>query len=273
MTNSASRQPHASRSTSLAHDAPRGSGPLVILLPGAGDVRSENRFLASALVDGGYRVVTADLPGHGESAIADRYGVEETAASLEVLIDELGGGPAIVIGNSFSPAAAVWAATTAPQRIRALVAISPHFTADRSFTGTLQRWATRALLRGRLAATFWEKLYRGWYKSRTPGDLETELAAMRVMLSHPARRHAVRDTLTAGREGVAERMEALRIPALVVFGTADDHFPDPAAEASAVAARLRGEVLMVEGAGHYPHVERPDLVGPAVVAFLDRTVR
>jgi pimeloyl-ACP methyl ester carboxylesterase len=68
-------------------------------------------------------------------------------------------------------------------------------------------------------------------------------------------------------------MEALRIPALVVFGTADDHFPDPAAEASAVAARLRGEVLMVEGAGHYPHVERPDLVGPAVVAFLDRTVR
>ncbi|MFO7549180.1 MAG: hypothetical protein R6X29_09975, partial [Acidimicrobiia bacterium] len=58
----------------LAHDDSGGDGPLVVLLPGAGDLRSEHRFLAPPLVAAGYRVVTADLPGHGESPTATSYG-------------------------------------------------------------------------------------------------------------------------------------------------------------------------------------------------------
>jgi pimeloyl-ACP methyl ester carboxylesterase len=54
----------------------------------------------------------------------------------------------------------------------------------------------------------------------------------------------------------------------VIFGSLDDHFTDPAAEAAAVAAQLRGEHVIVDGAGHYPHVERPDVVSEAIVAFL-----
>src|SRR5690606_13591359 len=80
----------------LAHDAPRGSGSLVVLLPGAGDVRSENRFLAASLIAAGHRVVTADLPGHGDSPAADTYGVEQTAAAIHELIRQLGAGPAVL---------------------------------------------------------------------------------------------------------------------------------------------------------------------------------
>ena len=53
----------------IAYDDSQGDGELVLMLPGMGDLRSEYRFLAPALVSAGYRVVTADLRGHGESSV------------------------------------------------------------------------------------------------------------------------------------------------------------------------------------------------------------
>ncbi|MGH2392790.1 MAG: alpha/beta fold hydrolase [Candidatus Limnocylindria bacterium] len=256
-------------SIELAHDDSGGPGRLVLLLPGAGDLRSENRFLALALASAGHRVVSADLPGHGGSPAAAGYGVEETAAALVDLIDHLEAGPAVVVGASFAPAAAVWAATSQPDRVDAVVAISPHFESDDSLKGMMLTAATRGLLHGWWAAPAWERLYRSWYKSRTPDDLDVEIQRMRTMLADPERRKAVRETLTAHRHGVADRMAEFDAPSLVVFGEADDHFADPAAEAARVASRLGGEILMVAGAGHYPHVERPDVVAPRVLTFLD----
>ena len=254
--------------TLLACDDSGGSGPLVVLLPGAGDVRSENRFLVRDLAAAGYRVASADLPGHGDPLTAASYGVAETAAALLALVDRLGGGPAAVVATSFAPAAAVWAAAAHPERISAVVAISPHLEGDGSVKGMLLNAAVSGLLRGPWAGPVWTRLYRSWYRSGTPADLEGELARIAAMMRDPARRRAVRETLTAHRRGVAGKVERFDRPALVVFGAADDHFPDPAAEAARVASRLGGEVLLVEGAGHYPHAERPDLVGPAVLAFL-----
>jgi pimeloyl-ACP methyl ester carboxylesterase len=55
------------------------------------------------------------------------------------------------------------------------------------------------------------------------------------------------------------------------MGTRDSDFPDPVAEARLVAEATGAEVLLVEGAGHYPHAEMPDQVTPAVLALLGRT--
>lgn len=50
----------------IAYDD-RGSGPLVVMVPGLGDLRAEYRFLTAKLVEAGFRAVTMDLRGHGES--------------------------------------------------------------------------------------------------------------------------------------------------------------------------------------------------------------
>jgi pimeloyl-ACP methyl ester carboxylesterase len=255
-------------STVLSHHTIGSDGPLVVLLPGAGDLRSEYRALETELATAGFRVVAADLPGHGDSPPAATYGVAETADALLGLIRHLDAGPAVVVATSFAPAAAIWAAATSSDAIRGLVAISAHMEADDSIRSRLQRWSVLALLRGRLAAPVWDRLYRSWYKASAPDDLDIELAAMRRMLSRPEGRRAVRETLVAGREGVAQRMDSFDLPALVVFGSADDHFTDPADEARRLGETLGAPVLMVEGAGHYPHVEQPETVAGAVVDFL-----
>ena len=247
--------PQTASAPPLSYDVLEGDGPLVVLLPGAGDVRSENRFLASSLEEAGYCVVRADLPGHGTSPIPERVGVAATAEALVALVASFNAGPAVLVGVSFAPAAMVWAARARPDLFSAMVAISPHFDEDRSFKGKLANLSVRLMLRGPLAAPLWDRLYRGWYKSVIPPDLVGERAAIRVMMETPARRRVVRETLVASRDGVAERMEAWALPTLVVFGEDDDHFSSPAAEARRVAEQLAAEPLMVEGAGHYPHVE------------------
>ncbi len=59
----------------------------------------------------------------------------------------------------------------------------------------------------------------------------------------------------------------MHTPVLVVMGTGDVDFPDPAAEARWIQQRLGGEVLLIDGAGHHPHVEHPGRVAAAVLAF------
>ena len=50
----------------VAYDV-AGEGPLLVLVPGMGDLRGSYRFLTPALRQAGYRVACTDLRGHGDS--------------------------------------------------------------------------------------------------------------------------------------------------------------------------------------------------------------
>jgi pimeloyl-ACP methyl ester carboxylesterase len=52
------------------------------------------------------------------------------------------------------------------------------------------------------------------------------------------------------------------------MGDHDPDFADPRAEAAFIAGWLSAAVVMVPGAGHYPHAEYPELVTPAILGFL-----
>ena len=88
-----------------------GSGPLVVCIPSMGDVRGEYRFLVPQLVEAGYRVVSMDIRGLGETSVEwDDYTVAGVGADIVALLRDLEAGPAIVIGTSMAAGAAVWAA-------------------------------------------------------------------------------------------------------------------------------------------------------------------
>jgi pimeloyl-ACP methyl ester carboxylesterase len=102
-----------------------GSGDLVVLVPGMGDLRAVYRFLAPALREMGYRVACTDLRGHGDSdATFSSYGDEETAGDVVALIEELGG-PAVIVGNSMAAGSAVLAAAQRPGLVSGLVLAGP----------------------------------------------------------------------------------------------------------------------------------------------------
>src|SRR5262245_48112192 len=46
-----------------------GKGPLLVMVPSLGDLRQEYRLFVPPLLASGFRVVTMDLRGHGESSV------------------------------------------------------------------------------------------------------------------------------------------------------------------------------------------------------------
>ena len=145
-----------------------GDGPLVVLVPGMGDLRAGYRFLAPALREAGYRVACTDLRGHGDSdATFTSYGDADTAGDVVALIAELGG-PAVIIGNSMAAGSAVLAAAQRPELVAALVVAGP-FVRDPAVSA-MQRVLLRAAMAPPWAAVSWKWYLPKLYAGRRPAD-------------------------------------------------------------------------------------------------------
>lgn len=67
-----------------------GKGPLVVLVPGLGDLRQSYRTLAPVLAGAGYRVARMDLRGHGESSVGwPAYGNADLGRDVLALVKHL----------------------------------------------------------------------------------------------------------------------------------------------------------------------------------------
>jgi pimeloyl-ACP methyl ester carboxylesterase len=252
----------------IAYDDSGGSGPLVICIPGLGDMRQQYRFLAPRLVAAGFRVVTMDLPGHGESSVDwPAYSPALVGADIVAMVRHLGASKAFIIGNSMAGGSAVWAAAEIPDRIAGIVMIDP-FTRVIPTSSFLLTFLKVAMVRP-WGPSFWSMYYGSLYKTAPPADLDSYRAALVAKLKEPGRIEATKALIFASQAACEARIPDVHAPVLVVMGTRDSDFDDPAAEADWVATHLRGKKLMVDGAGHYPHVEYPEVVAPAVIDFVN----
>ena len=151
-----------------------GAGPLVVLVPGMGDLRSTYRHLAPTLRAAGYRVAVTDLRGHGDSdATFSVYGDEATAGDLIALVEHLGG-PALLVGNSLGAGAAALVAALRPELVSGLVLVGP-FVRDPELS-----LATRLMLRVAMArpwgARAWVSYLPKLNAGERPEDFDAHLA-------------------------------------------------------------------------------------------------
>jgi len=249
-------------------------GPLVVCVPGVGELRSSYRFLTPALREAGYRVVAMDLRGQGESSVNWlNFTVEAVAADLVALIDALGAGPALVVGDAMGGSAALWVGAEHPSKIAGLALMSA-YVRDFSLSFT-QKFALNVLMNRWWGPNTWVNDYRKRYPTSPPDDLDQHLFALKGNLKQGGRMHATRALLRASKKLGEPRLAQVLAPALVVTGSADSAFPDPTAEGRFIAELLGGatQALCIEGAGHYPHVEMPDQLTPALLHFFDRVQR
>ena len=253
----------------IAYDD-RGEGRLVVMVPGLGDVRAEYRFLAPLLVAKGFRVVTMDLRGHGQSSTGwSDYSSAALGSDVVALVRHLDAGPAILVGTSMGAAAVAWAAAEAPESVDKVALIGPFVRAEVD-----QPWWKLALMnvvvKVGFAGPWGPKMWGDYYGSlygQTPADFASYKAALVGNLREPGRMDALNGMMSVGKDDVAARLHEVTAPVLVVMGTKDPDFPDPQKEAEIVAGLLKGQVRMVEGAGHYPHIEQPDLIAGALLGF------
>jgi pimeloyl-ACP methyl ester carboxylesterase len=247
-----------------------GSGPLVVCVPGMGDLRASYRFLQPDLVAAGYRVAVMDLRGHGDSDHSfSEYGDAPTATDIEALVAQLGG-PAMLVGNSMAAGSAVIVAAKHPELVSGLVLLGP-FVRDPGTT-KLKRLATRMLMARPWGRAAWNAYLPKLYAGARPEDFANYRATVSSALKRPGYAKAFSLTTRTRHDAAEQALTAVKAPALIVMGELDPDFGDPAAEAGWIAEQLDSEVLLVPDAGHYPQSQRPDLVAPAVTAFAAQLV-
>jgi pimeloyl-ACP methyl ester carboxylesterase len=269
-----------------------GEGPVVLCLHGFPDNARSFRSQFPALTAAGYRVVAPYMRGYAPTEIpADgRYQSAVLAHDVIGLIDALAVERASVFGHDWGAVAAYGAAIQAPDKIDKLItAALPHgpalihaFMTD--YDQQKRSWymfffqhalADAAVAEGDFA--FLERLWRDWSPSwryaaeeiedvkqtfRQPGVLQAALGYYRATLN-PERQDAELAELQARLS-----MEPITVPTMVMHGGEDGCI------GADLVAGMEGlfpnglRTLVLDGAGHFLHRERPDEVNAALLAFL-----
>jgi pimeloyl-ACP methyl ester carboxylesterase len=245
-----------------AYDA-RGCGdlPPTVLLHGLGSAATSFGPLIMRLQRDVRRVVAPDYPGHGfSSAAAPPLTAEALFASVSTALDSLIDEPALVVGNSLGGAVALRYALARPDRVRALVLVSPagaQATDDelRALKGAFDITSRSD------AMSFLRRLYP--HPSGFVPLIAHELPAAFA-------RPAIRDLLASAGNDDAPAPDALgtlRMPILLLWGREERLLPD---SHLAYFARHLPKHTVIErpaGFGHCPQVDACEELAERIVSF------
>jgi pimeloyl-ACP methyl ester carboxylesterase len=246
----------------LSHDV-AGNGPAVILLHSMVCDRRMWDPQMTALADAGFRVVRCDLRGFGQTPMPDRP--HNNAQDVADLLDLLGIERAALIASSGGGRVALEFAARWPKRVTSLALLCTDL-AGHEPSAELRAFGERedTLLEAGDIAGATELNLDTWLTSPHAGDAIRE--QVRQMQTH-----AFEVQLAAAEEFEPIRVDtdlsAVTAPSLVVAGGHDlTDFRQIAAELS---ARLPGSRhLELAWAGHLPSMERPDILNPVLIDFL-----
>lgn len=254
---------------SIAYEE-RGRGDPVILLHGWNATSKQWLHNLKALGQR-HRVIAPDLPGHGESEEGDfDYDLDGMAGFLESFRKTLRLPPFHLVGHSLGGCIALRYAAVRPDAVRKLVLIStPTRSASiglRAHLPGLPRLIS-ATYRYRNEAMLKWAFYRGLYEPEHQ-DLEFVRANVRAAMKSSRGALAAMAGMVKGLD-LTDELRAFGKPALIVFGD-KDRSVNPR-EALRQRQELANPYLaIINGCGHCPHCERPDLFNAILAEFLDQ---
>ena len=210
----------------MLHIEARGTGPAILFTHGFGRTGDTWAPQVEALA-GDHHVVTWDMAGHGASPAPNGpYTRADALADMAALVDQAmaeGGGPVLLVGHSLGGYLSLAYTLGRPETVRGLALLStgPGFRNPESM----------------------EKFNRG-------------IARMGTAAGVP---ETAWDVATHRDSMVIDRLAEITCPLLMVVGAED--LPMYTTGAKVVSERVAaGRLVEIAGAGHEPHVDRPDEV-------------
>lgn len=229
-----------------------------------------SRMLARS---GAHRVVAYDARGHGASSPAPDglYGYPELVGDLEAVLDDLGLERCVLAGSSMGAATAMAFALDHPDRVEALVQITPAYDGSaRTGASALETWDARAdAMEAGDIDRFVELTGVDDLPEHWRDGARTAVRQRAERHEHPA---AVAEALrqvprSAAFDGL-DRLDELDLPALVVASRDDADPEHPLAIAREYAERLPRAELVVEEEGQPPLAWQGARLSRAIAAFL-----
>lgn len=258
------------KNTSLAVHA-SGDGPTVILIHGIPGSRFTWTDVEPRLLAAGYRVVTLDLLGFGESdrpTNTESLWIEAQADAIAAALQSRNEPAAVIVGHDYGAPIAVQFAIRYPERARALVLASGNLFTDTPIPAALKLVALPVI--GDIAARVMFSapalrmmLWAGAGRPRPTidhenyiGDAQQQLAIRTIFTT------ALRE-LSGRYAPIEAALGRLDLPVSVIWGDRDPFFPVHVGRRAAFSipgARFH----LASGAGHFLPAERADLFVEAV---------
>lgn len=227
----------------------------IVVLHGWGG-RVESMAPVISCLSASRRVVALDLPGFGEApAPQAAWGTSDYADFVTAVLAGAGVTRADFVGHSFGAKTSLYlAATAGPLVSRLVLAGSSGLRTPPSFKARVRRAVSRA---GRAAG-----------KLGPPGRAVREAVYRRIASEDYRNAGPLRPTFVkVVNEDLTSLLPEVRVPTLLVWGTADDAVPVAHARTMEREIPDAGLVLF-EGAGHFAYLDEPDRFCRVVRHFL-----
>lgn len=212
-----------------------------------------------------HRVVTLDLPGHGDSGRRrTRWSVVDLGADVARVVEELGLKRVILVGHSMGGPVSLAAAARLPGRVAGIVAVDTLHDADRGMTREqVEQFAS-----------LFEKDFAGGMRQAVatmlPKDADPKLVAwiadQALRTDHAAATALMRDFPSLDTPAMFRRAGA----PIRAIESAGSPWPTNVAGNRKYADF---DAVIMNGVGHYPHLEKPKEFNPLLrnaIAELER---
>ena len=264
--------------------------PAMVMAHGGFDFSGTLDVFAPMLADAGWRVVSWDQRGHGDSDKAALYSWEADLRDAAAVLDSVGTAPVPFLGHSKGGSLMMHLANALPHRVSALVNLDG-LPSHQVMSDVSEQQRTRLLHK---ELTSWLDHRRTLVdKQRRPGTLD-ELAARRGKMNPRLSQEWLRYLVTVGArhdddgwrwkidptlrlggfgpwrpEWSMLRLPGIGVPVLGVLGLELEVMgwgtrPEDVIPYLPPGARFEA----LEGVGHFVHIEQPRMVADMVLEFL-----
>ncbi len=239
--------------------------PAVVFLHGAGMDHTVWQLQSRYIAHHGYRSIALNFPGHDKSAGPALETVEDMAAWVALVIDELGVAPAHVVGHSMGSLVALELAASSPASVASVILLGVSATMpvnsllldaaanNQHLAGELMTdWShhSDAQIGGHDVPGYWQLASSSHLIDRCPpGTLAVDLAACNAY------------------QGAVEAASKIDVPTTVIVGMADKMSRPKAAE-PLIDELSDVSVVEIPNAGHMAMIEDSKAVRDAMMTAL-----
>jgi pimeloyl-ACP methyl ester carboxylesterase len=250
-------------------------GPPIVCLHGLTATRHYVLMGSRMLERNGFNVIGYDARAHGESQPApraDAYQYTDLVGDLESVYDALSLDDAVLVGNSMGAATAMAFALLHPDRVRALVCITPAYGGQPPDSDSLSEW-------DQLADAIEANGVDGFlsvYESRVPDRFrDTVLRFTRQRLERHRDPRALAQPLRLVPRSKAfdglDSLSVVRAPTLIVASRDEADPGHPEAVAHAYQRVLPNSQTVIEAPGKSPLAWQGAQISRQILSFLSQT--
>jgi pimeloyl-ACP methyl ester carboxylesterase len=210
---------------------------------------------------GKYRVITLDLPGHGQSGSpkGGKFSMDLFARAVEAVREEAKADRVVLVGHSMGAPVIRQYERLYPARVAALVAVDGPLDMRKV---ELPAGLKTPVLTGPEGLKARELLIRTMFTPQTPPALQQQILGM--MLKAPEATAA--GAFAATFDPANQKGGVTKVPALAVYASTA-----PVPEPGSVKEVLPNyEATQIAGTGHFLMMEKPDEFNKVLTAFLDK---